>query len=59
MSETCNGQAALGPCEHRALYLLTPRVGKGTRWACGLHMAQLVKTMLPYWGGVCVSKATL
>lgn len=53
----CDGQAALGPCTHRAKYLLSyaPKPRSETpRRACGLHLAQVVKRLLPMWGAVTV-----
>lgn len=55
----CSGVNALGPCTHKALYLLLPaplRRKSNSRLACGVHMAQVVKTMLPEWGAVVVSE---
>lgn len=55
--ETCNGVGALGPCDHKALYILIPaplRRKSDSRFACGLHMAQLVKQLIPQWGLVAV-----
>jgi hypothetical protein len=56
---SCDGRAALGPCEHRAKYVLSaPHLGRRSerRYACGLHLAQLVKRLLPAWGYVGVGE---
>lgn len=53
----CDGRGALGPCTHEAKYLLTyaPKPKSVTpRYACGLHLAQMVKHLLPMWGAVTV-----
>lgn len=55
----CDGVNALGACEHKALYLLVPapvRRQSDYRHACGVHMAQMVKRMLPHWGLVAVGE---
>lgn len=57
----CDGQAALGPCTHAAKYVVQPAVTKIARaarpsYACGLHLAQLVKNRIPAWGYVAVGE---
>jgi len=42
--EKCDGLHALGACKHRSKFRIT--AGVRLQFACGVHLAQLVKAMI-------------